>query len=153
MRLSSFPAPFRLDVIRNDMENPRPISIAALATGLVSDFKRLCIQEMLLAQHETQLELRKLVLVFAYAVLGILLSFLAVTFFLVMLVYAVHSFASMPLWASYGIVGLMAASLGGIVGYGLHQAVSRLRLWPFRTVHSIKEDAQWIKQQLLSTRT
>jgi len=135
------------------MENPRPISIAALATGLVADLKRLCTRELLLAQHEMQLELRKLVLGFAYALLGILLSLLAVTFLFVMLVYVLHNFAGMPLWASYGIVGLIAASLGGIVGFGLYQVVSRLRLWPFRTVHSIKEDAQWIKEQLLSIRT
>ena len=42
------------------MENPHPISIAALATGLVEDLNRLCRQELRLAQHEMQLELRVL---------------------------------------------------------------------------------------------
>ena len=135
------------------MENPHPISIAALATGLVEDLKRLCRQELRLAQHEMQLELRKVVMAIVYAAVALLLCLIAVTFFLVMLVHPLHSFAGMPLWASYGIVGLIAILLTGVCVYGLYKVGSTLRLWPFRTVHSIKEDAQWIKEQLLSIRT
>lgn len=135
------------------MENPHPISIAALATGLVEDLKRLCRQELRLAQHEMQLELRKVVMAIVYAAVALLLCLIAVTFFLVMLVHLLHSFAGMPLWASYGIVGLIAILLTGVCAYGLYKVGSTLRLWPFRTVHSIKEDAQWIKEQLLSIRT
>lgn len=135
------------------MENPRPISIAALATGLVADLKHLFRQELRLAQHEMQLELRKLVMGILYASLAILLSLVSITFFLVMLVHILHTVAGMPLWTSYGIVGLITALLSGVFGYGLFKLASTLRLWPFRTVHSIKEDAQWIKEQLLSTRT
>ena len=135
------------------MENPHPISIAALATGLVEDLKRLCRQELRLAQHEMQIELRKVVMGISYASVAILLSLIAITFFLLMLVHILHSYAGMPLWASYGVVGLIAILLTAVCGYGLYKIVSTLRLWPFRTVHSIKEDAQWIKEQLLSTRT
>jgi hypothetical protein len=135
------------------MENPRPISIAALATGLVADLKHLFRQELRLAQHEMQLELRKLVMGILYASLAILLSLVSITFFLVMLVHILHTVAGMPLWTSYGIVGLITVLLSGVFGYGLFNLASTLRLWPFRTVHSIKEDAQWIKEQLLSTRT
>ena len=49
------------------MENPRPISIAALASGLVADIKRLFSQEVRLAQHEMQLELRKVTMTLLYA--------------------------------------------------------------------------------------
>ena len=135
------------------MDNPRPISIAALASGLVTDLKRLCTQEIRLAQHEMQLELRKTAMALLYGVLAIILSLVAITFFLVMLVHVLHSSTAMPLWACYGVVGIVVVALSGIFVYSLIKLGSSLRLWPFRTVHSIKEDAQWIKEQLLSTRT
>ena len=135
------------------MENPRPISIAALASGLVADIKRLWSQEVRLAQHEMQLELRKVTMALIYAALGLLLGLMAVILFLMMLVHLLHTALGMPLWASYGVVGLIALAVGGIFAYSLYKVGSRLRLWPFRTVHSIKEDAQWIKEQLLSTKT
>ena len=135
------------------MENPYPISIAALATGLAADLRRLCTQEIRLAQHEMQLELRKVVMGLLHAALGTILSFIAVTFFLIMLVHVFNTYADLPLWACYGVVGLIAAALSGVFLYNLVKVGSSLKLWPFRTVHSIKEDAQWIKEQLLSTKT
>lgn len=135
------------------MENPHPISISALATGLVADLLRLCAQEIRLAQHEMQLELRKVAIGFLHAALGVVLSLIAVTFFLLMLVHVLNNYAGLPLWACYGIVGIAAVAVSGIVLYRLATLGSSLRLWPFRTFHSIKEDARWIKEQLLSTKT
>ncbi|MEP7153822.1 MAG: phage holin family protein [Nitrospira sp.] len=135
------------------MENPHPISIAALATGLVADLRRLVSQEVRLAQHEMQLELRKIGMGLLHAALGIILSMMAISLFLVMMVHIVHVYTSLPLWACYGLVAVIAAALSGIFLYNMAKIGSSLRLWPFRTVHSIKEDAQWIKEQLLSTRT
>ena len=135
------------------MDNPRPISIAALASGLVSDLRRLFTQEIRLAQHEMQLELRKMAMALLYGILASMLSLTAITFFMVMLVHVLYSYTGMPLWACYGVVGVVVVGLSGIFAYSLMRLGSSLRLWPFRTVHSIKEDAQWIKEQLLSTRT
>ena len=134
------------------MENPHPVSIAALVTGLVGDLRRLFTQEIRLAQHEMQLELRKLVMGLLHASLGVMLSLVAVTLLLVMMVHLLHTATALPLWACYGVVGVLAGALSGIFIYSLVKLISRLRLWPFRTVHSIKEDAQWIKEQVLSTK-
>jgi uncharacterized membrane protein YqjE len=135
------------------MDNPHPISIAALATGLVEDLKQLFNQEIRLAQHEMQLELRKVVSSLLQAAFALLLSLIAVIFFLVMMVHLLQTYTALPLWACYGLVGMVAASLAAVFMYSLWKLGSSLRLWPFRTVHSIKEDAQWIKEQLLSIRT
>ncbi len=135
------------------MDNPHPISIAALATGLVADLRRLVSQEVRLAQHEMQLELRKVVIGLIHAALGSMLILMAIGLLLVMLVHILQAYTGMPLWSCYGLVAVIAASLSGIFLYNLAKIGSSLRLWPFRTVHSIKEDAQWIKEQLLSTRT
>jgi hypothetical protein len=135
------------------MDNPHPISIAALATGLVADLRRLMTQEVRLFQHEMQLELRKVTMGLLHAALGAILGLLAVTFFLLMLVHILFSYTGIPLWACYGIVALIAVALAGVFVFNLAKIGASLRLWPFRTFHSIKEDARWIKEQLLSTRT
>lgn len=135
------------------MDNPHPISIAALVSGLVADVRGLFAQEVRLAQHEMQYELRKLVMALVRAAVGALLSVLAVTLFLFMLVHVLHTYAGLYLWACYGLVGLIAAAGGGFLLYSLVKLKSSIRLWPFRTVHSLKEDARWIKEQVLSMKT
>jgi len=135
------------------MDNPHPISIVGLVNGLVADLRRLLTQEIRLAQHEMQLEVRKVALGLLHAALGIILSLAAVTFFLLTMVHLLQTYTSLPLWACYGIVGVISAAIGGIFFYSLLKLGATLRLWPFRTVHSIKEDARWIKEQVLSTKT
>ena len=135
------------------MDIPRPISIAALVNGLVADLRRLVTQEIQLARHEMLLELRKMATGLVHATLGVLLSLIAVTFLLIMMVHLLQTYTALPLWVCYGIVGMIAAALSGGFFYLLLKVGSSLRLWPFRTAHSIKEDARWIKEQLLSTRT
>ena len=135
------------------MDNPHPISIAALVSGLVADLRRLFTQEIRLAQHEMQLELRKLARGLLHVALGIMLGLVALTLFLVMLVHLLQTYTALPLWACYGVVGVIAVALSGIFFYSLSKLGSSLRLWPFRTVHSMKEDARWIKEQVLSTKT
>ena len=86
------------------MDNPHPISIAALVSGLVADLRRLFTQEIRLAQHEMQLELRKLARGLLHVALGIMLGLVALTLFLVMLVHLLQTYTALPLWACYGVV-------------------------------------------------
>lgn len=135
------------------MENPHPISIASLVTGLVEDLRRLFAQEVQLARHEMQHELGKLVKGAMHAGIAIVLAMLATLFLLMAVIHLLHVYSGLPLWACYGIVGLLAAAGGAAVFARLIAIGSTLRLWPFRTFYSLKEDAKWIKEQLLSTKT
>lgn len=135
------------------MENPHPISIAALITGLVEDLRRLFAQEVQLARHEMQHELNKVSRGFVHAGVGIILGLLGALFLLMMLVHLLHAYSGLPLWACYGIVGCVSAAGSGLFLSRLVTVGASIRLWPFRTFHSLKEDARWIKEQLLSTKT
>lgn len=135
------------------MENPHPISIASLVTGLVEDLRRLFAQEVQLARHEMQHELGKVVKGAMHAGIAIMLAFLAALFLLMTLTHLLHLYSGLPLWACYGIVGLLAAAGGVALFARLMTIGTTLRLWPFRTFYSLKEDAKWIKDQLLSTKT
>jgi hypothetical protein len=78
---------------------------------------------------------------------------MAVILLCLTLVYVLHSLLGLSLWLSYGAVAILAA--GGAAGwaYGVVNLGSTLRLWPFRTFHTWKEDAQWIKEQVLSPKS
>lgn len=67
----------------------------------------------------------------------------------------VHLLAALglPLWASFGLVGLLLVGFGV---YLLRQAIttaSGIHLVPLRTVQTMKENVAWIKQAVTSART
>jgi hypothetical protein len=64
------------------MDNPHPISIGALVSGLMSDFRCLLRQEMELARHEMQHERHKLSSIMIQSGIGLLLGMMAILFLL-----------------------------------------------------------------------
>jgi len=135
------------------MENPHPISIAALLQGLLEDIRVLIGQTMRLARDEMKLERQKLTSLAVRIGIGLMMAFMTTVLLLLMVVHLLHSWPGLPLWASYGIVGLLCALTAGLLLGSAASLGATLRLWPFRTLHSIKEDARWIKEQMLSTKT
>ena len=135
------------------MENPHPISIAALLQGLLEDIRVLIGQTMRLARDEMKLERQKLTSLVIRLGIGLTMAFMTSVLLLLMVVHLLHGWLGLPLWTSYGIVGLLCSLMAGLLLAGAASLAATLRLWPFRTLHSIKEDARWIKEQVLSTKT
>lgn len=135
------------------MEPSPRTPIVALASGLLADLRRLLTQEFQLAKHELQQELTKLLKASIQAGVALVLSLMTVILLCLMLVYLLHSVTGLSLWASYGVVALLAAAGAAGLAYRVMILGSSLRLWPFRTLHSLKEDIQWIKEQMFSGKT
>ena len=135
------------------MEDSQRTSIVVLAGSLLADLRRLVAQELQRAKHEMQDDLSKLVKASIQAGVALVLSLMAVILLCITLVSCLHSLIGLPLWASYGVVALLLAAGAAGLAYRAIKLGSSLRLWPFRTVHTLKEDAQWIKEQLLSRKT
>jgi hypothetical protein len=133
-------------------ESTRP-SIVTLASSLLEDLRRLAAQEFQLAKHEMQLELSKLVKAAIHTAVALVLGFLTLVLLCLTLVYLLHSLLGLSMWASYGIVALLAAAGAGGFAYVMIKAGASIRLWPFRTIRTVKEDAQWIKTQVFSPKT
>jgi uncharacterized membrane protein YqjE len=131
------------------MEESRRATIVSLASSVVADLRRLVAQELQLAKHEMQQELRTLVKAAIQAGVAAVLGLLAVILVCLTLVYVLHSLG-LSLWSSYGLVALLALAGAAALAYAVRKLGSTLRLWPFRTLHTLKEDAQWIKEQVLS---
>jgi uncharacterized membrane protein YqjE len=133
-------------------ESTRP-SIVTLASSLLEDLRRLAAQEIQLAKHEMQLELSKVVKAAIHTAVALVLGFLTLVLLCLTLVYLLHSLLGLSMWASYGIVALLAAAGAGGFAYVMIKAGASIRLWPFRTIRTVKEDAQWIKTQVFSPKT
>ncbi|MBS0170711.1 MAG: phage holin family protein [Nitrospira sp.] len=134
------------------MENPHPLSVAALLQGLVEDVRVLFGQTMRLARDEIRLERQKVMGLLLRAGIGLLLACMTGLMLLLAVVHLLHHALNLPLWTSYGLVGLLCAFIAGWLLASAASLGATLRLWPFRTFHSIKEDARWIKEQMLSTK-
>jgi hypothetical protein len=133
-------------------ESTRP-TIVSLASSLLADLRGLLAKELQLAKHEMQQELSKLVKVSIQVGVAAILSLMAVILLCLTLVYVLHSLLGLSLWHSYGVVAILAAGGAAGLAYGVVNLGSTLRLWPFRTFHTLKEDAQWIKEQVLSPKS
>jgi hypothetical protein len=51
------------------------------------------------------------------------------------------------------VVAILAAGGAAGLGYAVMKLGATLRLWPFRTLYTLKEDVRWIREQVLSPKT
>lgn len=130
--------------------SPRP-TFTALLEGLLADMKVLAIQEFRLATHEVREELGKAQSAASSFALAIGLAAIGGLLLILMVVHALAA-AGLPLWASYGLVGLALGGAGvGLLIRAKHQA-AEIRVLPIRTVQTMKENVSWIKEEVTSAR-
>jgi hypothetical protein len=127
--------------------------LVTIVTGILQDVRMLMRQEAQLLRDEVKLEMSKAGR--AASGLGIGAGLLAVggLFLLLMLVHGLHEWTGLPLWASYGLIGLVLAGAGGILLARARSLAGSVHAMPRRTLYAIKEDAQWIKEQVMSRKT
>jgi len=124
-----------------------------IVSGIFDDVRALMRQEAQLLRDEVKLEVNKAGR--AVSGLGIGIGLLAIggIFLLTMLVHGLHEWFDLPLWLSYGIVGGLLAGAGVALLIRAKSLASAVQPMPRRTLYAIKEDAQWIKEQVISKRT
>lgn len=127
--------------------------LVTLVGGILQDLRVLMRQEAQLLRDEVKLEVSKAGR--AASGLGIGAGLLAVgaLFLLLMLVHGLHEWTGLPLWASYGLVGLILAGVGGVLLARARALAGTVHAMPRRTLYAMKEDAQWIKEQVMSKKT
>jgi uncharacterized membrane protein YqjE len=135
------------------MEQSTRPTIAELAGNVLTDLRGLVAKELQLAKHEMQHEVSKLVKAAIQGGIAAVLGLMAVILLCLTFVYVLHSLVGVPLWASFGVVAILAAGSAAGLGYLVMKVATSVRLWPFRTLRTVKEDAQWIMEQVLSPKT
>jgi Putative Actinobacterial Holin-X, holin superfamily III len=127
---------------------PREPTVAQLLTGLMQDAQTLLRQEVALATHELRRELRTTIRAVMSLGIGIGLAAIGGWLLILMLVHLLHALTALPLWACDGIVGgLLAAGGIGMLVLG-KQTLVQLHLVPQDTVKTMKENVQWLTEQV-----
>lgn len=119
--------------------------------GIVSDLREIARGEVELAKAEMGEQVSALVRTAIWGGVAAVLGLLALTWVFVTMTLVLDTF--MDAWAAAAVtLGVLAVLT---IGAGL-AAASRMKqvtIVPKRTVHSVREDVQWAKDQLKSRRT
>jgi drug/metabolite transporter (DMT)-like permease len=131
----------------------REASVATLLSGIVSDAQELVRKEIALARQEIREEISAakdagIRLAIAGVVLAVGGLLLVLT-----LAQALADLLDWPVWAGYGIVGVVLTIIGSILFASAHQRMQEIHPVPEKTVATIKENIEWIRDRTTSDRT
>ena len=134
-------------------ERERESSVATLLSGIVGDAQTLVRQEIALARQEMREELANakdagIKLSIAGAVLAVGGLLLVLT-----LAQALADLFNWPVWAGYGIVGVALTIIGFILLSAAQKNMKEINPIPEKTVETLKENVEWIKDRTTSDRT
>jgi hypothetical protein len=131
----------------NTPESSSGPSLTALVAGIVNDLQRLLRQELQLARTEVRQEWDKTKTAASSMAAAAGLAAVAGLLLCLMVVYILHELAGLPLWGSFGIVGGVLA-LFSLLLFAVGRAkASEVHVIPPKTVETLKEDVQWIRNQ------
>jgi len=97
------------------MASPSPnVTIAALVSGILSDARDLLSVELKIAWAQFQEELRRTKVSAAAFAFALGLTLLGTLLLMQMVVQLVYVYFGLPLWGSYGVVGLAGLGIGAL---------------------------------------
>ena len=117
-----------------------------LVGGILDDARVLMRQEAQLFKDEVKLELSKA----GRAASGFGVGAL---FLLLMLVHGLNEWFEWPLWVCYGLVGAAVTGSGIALIVRARSLVDSVHTTPLRSLHTMKENVQWIKERMTLKRT
>jgi len=128
-------------------------SMSQLISGIVGDAQDLVRKEIALARQEVREELGaakdagiKLSIAGAVLAVGGLLVVLA-------LAQGIADLFNWPTWAGYALVGVILAIAGGILLSAAQRQIKNIHPVPERTIETMKENVEWIKDRTTSDKT
>jgi len=120
-------------------------SVTSLVSGIISDAQDLFKQQFELLKHDVREDFRKakdasfmLGVGFGIAMVGVILLGFTLAH---LLAWAVPT---LPLWAWYGICGLILAAVGGGLTYAGLSKFETVDPVPHASAEALKENVQWI---------
>jgi protein-S-isoprenylcysteine O-methyltransferase Ste14 len=136
----------------NQSQQPGEPSLAALIGSIINDAKDLLLHEFTMAKLEVQDELNKTKTAALSLGVGAGISAVGSLLLVLMFVHLLQAFTDIPLWGCYGIIGILLLALGiGVLLIGKKTA-EEIDVVPQQTMETLKENAQWIKEQTTSTK-
>jgi hypothetical protein len=117
-----------------------------LFTGLTYDLSTLVRKEIDLARTETLEKVSQATRSVVFMVAG---GMLASAGLIALIIAAAVALANvMPFWLSTLVVGLLVLIVGAVLVQSGRSMLSNISIVPEKTVESIKEDTEWVKEQV-----
>jgi len=127
-------------------------SVATLIGGIVNDAKDLLLNEFTIAKLEMQQEMRKTKSAALAFAMGAGVVGIGGLFLVLMCVHGLVVLLDIPLWESYGLVGGLLFLVGAILLVRGKQTAEQIDVIPPKTASTLRDNAQWIKEQTTSSR-
>jgi hypothetical protein len=96
---------------------PKP-TLLSLLRGIVDDAKQLVIGQYEFRKYQTLRQIAKAKVVAIWTGAGIAFAGIGTILITLMVVHLLHDILNLPLWGSYGIVGIVLIAAGGGCFYG-----------------------------------
>jgi hypothetical protein len=127
-------------------------SMAGLIVDILNDGQTLLLQEIQLAKHEIQDEVRKTVAAGVSLAAGAAIALVGGLLLVLMLVHLLNAVTELPLWACYATVGVLLSVIAAVLISVAIKKLRNIRMVPARTVETLKENVQWFKEIATSSR-
>lgn len=136
-----------------EQTTPPRLRLMDLIGGILFDVKSLLRQEVRLLQDEIKLQISTGGRAVSKFFIGAALGIVGALFLLLMLVHGLHDWTVLPLWACYGLVGGLLSGIGIVLVVRAQSVVGSFQVTPRRTLYTMKENIQWIKEHMMLKRT
>ena len=93
-------------------------SVISLVRGIIDDAKQLLLAQYEFRKYQTLQRVTKAKTVALWIVIGIALAGAGGLLIILMAVHLLYAYLELPLWTSYGIVGIVLLAAGGVFLYG-----------------------------------
>lgn len=136
-----------------EQTTPPRLRLMDLIGGILFDVKSLLRQEVRLLQDEIKLQISTGGRAVSKFFIGAAMGIVGALFLLLMLVHGLHDWTVLPLWACYGLVGGLLSGIGIVLVVRAQSVVGSFQVTPRRTLYTMKENIQWIKEHMMLKRT
>jgi len=120
-------------------------SVTQIFQDILTNIQEIIRSEVRLARTEIREESTKAIRAAAMLAAALFLGLYALGFLLLSAVYALASI--LPDWLGPFLVGLVVAMAGAVLYFLGRNRMKKVNPMPQKTIASVKEDAQWVKDQ------
>lgn len=126
--------------------NSKEPSLASLVSGIIADAQELIKQQFALLLREFQQELKQAKAAAVSLSVGVAVTAVGGLLLILMLVYLLKEYTTLPLWGCFGIVGGTLTAIGAVLLIvGKKEASAVDIVLPPKTSETLKENWEWLK--------
>lgn len=126
-------------------------SLGELISGIFRDAQTLIAKEITAAKLEFKQEISKAVKAGVSLGVGAFLLIVGFVLLSLMLVFLLSAYTPVPIWGSFGIIGLVYCVIGAILAMAGKRKVSEVKPIPQEALQETKEDVRYIADHASSS--